>query len=94
MTTASLINFVQSALSVTIPNMLEGSVLVSFGDTKVLCTASVESGVPRWLKGKGKGWVTAEYGMLPRATNTRNQREAACGKQSGSHPRDSASNWP
>ena len=61
----------------------EGSVLVSFGDTKVLCTASVESGVPRWLKGKGKGWVTAEYGMLPRATNTRNQREAARGKQSG-----------
>ncbi len=48
----------------------EGSVLVSFGDTKVLCTASVEAGVPRWLKGKGKGWVTAEYGMLPRATNT------------------------
>ena len=61
----------------------EGSVLVSFGDTKVLCTASVESGVPRWLKGKGKGWITAEYGMLPRATNTRNQREAARGKQSG-----------
>lgn len=61
----------------------EGSVLVSFGDTKVLCTASVEKGVPRWLKGKGKGWVTAEYGMLPRATNTRNQREAARGKQSG-----------
>ncbi len=61
----------------------EGSVLVSFGDTKVLCTASIESGVPRWLKGKGKGWVTAEYGMLPRATNTRNQREAARGKQSG-----------
>ncbi|WP_201533473.1 ribonuclease PH [Psychrobacter ciconiae] len=61
----------------------EGSVLVSFGDTKVLCTASVEAGVPRWLKGKGKGWVTAEYGMLPRATNTRNQREAARGKQSG-----------
>lgn len=61
----------------------EGSVLVCFGDTKVLCTASVESGVPRWLKGKGQGWVTAEYGMLPRATNTRNQREAARGKQSG-----------
>lgn len=61
----------------------EGSVLVSFGDTKVLCTASVEAGVPRWLKGKGKGWVTAEYSMLPRATNTRNQREAARGKQSG-----------
>ncbi|PNK60950.1 ribonuclease PH [Psychrobacter sp. FDAARGOS_221] len=61
----------------------EGSVLVCFGDTKVLCTASVESGVPRWLKGQGQGWVTAEYGMLPRATNTRNQREAARGKQSG-----------
>ncbi|WP_201586615.1 ribonuclease PH [Psychrobacter jeotgali] len=61
----------------------EGSVLVSFGETKVLCTASVESGVPRWLKGKGKGWITAEYGMLPRATNTRNQREATRGKQSG-----------
>jgi ribonuclease PH len=61
----------------------EGSVLVSFGDTKVLCTASVENGVPRWLKGQGKGWITAEYGMLPRATNTRNQREAARGKQSG-----------
>ncbi|WP_367105142.1 ribonuclease PH [uncultured Psychrobacter sp.] len=61
----------------------EGSVLISFGDTKVLCTASIEAGVPRWLKGKGKGWITAEYGMLPRATNTRNQREAARGKQSG-----------
>ncbi len=61
----------------------EGAVLVSFGDTKVLCTASVESGVPRWLKGKGAGWITAEYGMLPRATNTRNQREAARGKQTG-----------
>lgn len=61
----------------------EGSVLVSFGGTKVLCTASVENGVPRWLKGQGKGWITAEYGMLPRATNTRNQREAARGKQSG-----------
>lgn len=61
----------------------EGSVLVSFGETKVLCTASVEAGVPRWLKGQGKGWLTAEYGMLPRATNTRNQREAVRGKQSG-----------
>lgn len=61
----------------------EGSVLVSFGDTKVLCNATVESGVPRWLKGQGKGWLTAEYGMLPRATNTRTQREAARGKQSG-----------
>lgn len=61
----------------------EGSVLVCFGDTKVLCTASVEVGVPRWLKGKGQGWLTAEYGMLPRATGTRTQREAARGKQSG-----------
>ncbi|MEY4516265.1 MAG: hypothetical protein RL180_611 [Pseudomonadota bacterium] len=61
----------------------EGSVLVSFGDTQVLCTASIESGVPRFLKGTGQGWITAEYGMLPRATHTRNQREAAKGKQSG-----------
>lgn len=61
----------------------EGSVLVCFGDTKVLCTASIEAGVPRWLKGQGEGWLTAEYGMLPRATGTRTQREAARGKQSG-----------
>lgn len=61
----------------------EGSVLVSFGDTQVICTASVESGVPRFMKGSGKGWVTAEYGMLPRATGSRNQREAARGKQTG-----------
>ena len=61
----------------------EGSVLACFGDTKVLCTASIEAGVPRWLKGQGKGWLTAEYGMLPRATGTRTQREAARGKQSG-----------
>lgn len=61
----------------------EGAVLVSFGDTKVLCTASIEAGVPRWLKGQNQGWLTAEYGMLPRATNTRTQREAARGKQSG-----------
>ncbi len=61
----------------------EGSVLVEFGNTKVLCNASVEENVPRWLKGKGKGWVTAEYGMLPRATHTRNRREAASGKQGG-----------
>ena len=64
-------------------NHAEGSVLVCFGDTKVLCTASIEAGVPRWLKGQGKGWLTAEYGMLPRATGTRTQREAARGKQSG-----------
>ena len=61
----------------------EGSVLVSFGDTRVLCTASVEARVPAFLRGKGEGWVTAEYGMLPRATNTRNDREAARGKQGG-----------
>jgi ribonuclease PH len=61
----------------------EGSVLVAMGDTHVLCTASVEERVPPFLKGKGTGWVTAEYGMLPRATNTRGRREAAEGKQSG-----------
>ena len=61
----------------------EGSVLVEFGNTKVLCTASVEENVPPFLRGKGKGWVTAEYGMLPRSTNTRTAREAAKGKQSG-----------
>jgi ribonuclease PH len=61
----------------------EGSCLVSFGDTRVLCTASVEQNLPPWLRGKGKGWVTAEYGMLPRATHTRGRREAASGKQSG-----------
>ena len=61
----------------------EGSVLIEFGDTKVLCNASVEKSVPRFLKGSGKGWITAEYGMLPRSTNTRMDREAARGKQSG-----------
>ena len=61
----------------------EGSVLIEFGDTRVLCTASVETNLPPWLRGKGKGWVTAEYGMLPRATHTRGRREAASGKQSG-----------
>lgn len=61
----------------------EGAVLVSYGDTKVLCTASIETQVPRWLKGTGKGWISAEYGMLPRATHERTQREAAKGKQSG-----------
>ena len=61
----------------------EGSVLVSFGDTRVLCTASVDDKVPGFLRGKGEGWVTAEYGMLPRSTNTRNDREAARGKQGG-----------
>ncbi len=61
----------------------EGSVLVEFGDTRVLVTATVEDGVPSFLRGKGEGWVTAEYGMLPRATHTRSAREAARGKQSG-----------
>lgn len=61
----------------------EGSVLVSFGDTKVLCTASVTEGVPRWRKGSGEGWVTAEYSMLPRATNTRGDRESVRGKIGG-----------
>jgi len=61
----------------------EGSCLVKFGDTHVLVTASVEDRLPPWLRGKGEGWVTAEYGMLPRATHTRGQREAAKGKQSG-----------
>lgn len=61
----------------------EGSVLVEFGDTRVLCTASVEDSVPPFLRGQGQGWVTAEYGMLPRATHTRSAREAAKGKQSG-----------
>ena len=61
----------------------EGSVLVSYGDTKVICTASVESGVPGFLRGSGRGWITSEYGMLPRSTNTRMDREAARGKQGG-----------
>lgn len=61
----------------------EGSVLIEFGATRVLCTASVEAKAPAFLRGKGEGWVTAEYGMLPRATNTRNDREAARGKQGG-----------
>ena len=61
----------------------EGSCLVSFGETRVLCTASIEEKVPPFLRGKGEGWVTAEYGMLPRATHTRSSREAAKGKQSG-----------
>src|SRR6185369_16381076 len=61
----------------------EGSVLAEFGDTRVLCTASIESKVPPFLKGKQQGWVTAEYGMLPRATHTRTQREASKGKQAG-----------
>jgi ribonuclease PH len=61
----------------------EGSVLIAFGDTRVLCTASIDNKVPSFLRGKGEGWVTAEYGMLPRATHTRGDREAARGKQGG-----------
>ncbi|MCC2616956.1 ribonuclease PH [Aestuariibacter halophilus] len=61
----------------------EGSVLIEFGNTKVLCNASVEEGVPRFMKGQGKGWITAEYSMLPRATHSRSGREAARGKQGG-----------
>jgi ribonuclease PH len=61
----------------------EGSCLISFGDTRVLCTASIEERIPPWLRGKGEGWVTGEYSMLPRATHTRGSREAAKGKQSG-----------
>jgi ribonuclease PH len=61
----------------------EGSALIEFGDTRVLCTASVEESVPQFLRGKGQGWVTAEYGMLPRSTHTRTAREAAKGKQTG-----------
>ncbi|MCC3290598.1 MULTISPECIES: ribonuclease PH [unclassified Arthrobacter] len=61
----------------------EGSALIEFGNTRVLCTASLTPGVPRWLKGEGKGWVTAEYAMLPRATNTRNDRESVKGKLGG-----------
>jgi ribonuclease PH len=61
----------------------EGSVLVEYGDTKVICTASVDRGVPRFMRGEGRGWLTAEYGMLPRSTNTRMDRESARGKQGG-----------
>lgn len=61
----------------------EGSVLVEFGNTRVICTASITDGVPRFLKGKNQGWITAEYGMLPRATHSRNEREASKGRQSG-----------
>src|SRR5258706_8728172 len=68
------------------PRHAEGSVLVEFGDTRVLCTASVEERVPPFLKDSGRGWVTAEYGMLPRSTHTPTAREAARRKQSGRHP--------
>lgn len=71
------------SLETGVTRYAEGSCLAKFGNTHVLCTASWERGVPPWLKGQGKGWVTAEYGMLPRATHTRGRREAAAGKQSG-----------
>jgi ribonuclease PH len=70
-------------LETGISKYAEGSCLAKFGDTHVLCTASVDAGTPRWLKGQGLGWVTAEYGMLPRSTHTRTDREASRGKQSG-----------
>ena len=70
-------------LETNVTRYAEGSCIAKFGNTHVLCTASWEKGVPGWMKGKGAGWVTAEYGMLPRATHTRARREAAAGKQSG-----------
>lgn len=71
------------SLETGVTRYAEGSCLAKFGHTHVLCTASWEKGVPGWMKGKGEGWVTGEYGMLPRATHTRGRREAAAGKQSG-----------
>ena len=71
-----------------------GSVLVEFGQTRVLCTASVEERVPPWLRGKGKGWVTAEYSMLPGSTSERNDREAAQGQAVGPHAGDPAPHRP
>ena len=71
------------SLEMGIARYAEGSCLAKFGNTHVLCAATFEPGVPGWLKGQGKGWVTAEYGMLPRSTHTRSRREAASGKQSG-----------
>ncbi|MCA8899884.1 MAG: ribonuclease PH [Hyphomonas sp.] len=71
------------ALETNVTRYAEGSCLAKFGNTHVLCTASWDRGVPGWMKGQGRGWVTGEYGMLPRATHTRGRREAAAGKQSG-----------
>ncbi len=73
----------QVSIETNINKHAEGSVLISFGDTKVICTASVEKGVPPFLRGTGKGWITSEYGMLPRSTDTRMGREATRGKQGG-----------
>ena len=72
----------------------EGSVLAEFGETRVLCTASVEEGVPPFLRGQGQGWITAEYGMLPRATHTRTAREAARGQADRADPGDPAADRP
>ena len=71
----------------------EGSVLVEFGNTKILCTATIDDRTPPWLRGKGQGWVTAEYGMLPRSTNSRMGREAARGKQGGRTHGNPSSYW-
>ena len=71
----------------------EGSALIEFGNTRVLCTASFTEGVPRWLKGEGKGWVTAEYAMLPRATNTRSSRESLKGRVGGRTHEISPPDW-
>jgi len=74
-------------------NNAEGSVLVSFGNTRVLCVASFTPGVPRWLVGSGKGWVTSEYAMLPRATHSRSDRESVKGQIGRSNSRDFKINW-
>src|SRR5580658_6390269 len=71
------------SLELGVAKYAEGSCLAKFGDTHVLCTATIEERVPPWMRNSGKGWVTAEYGMLPRSTHTRSDREAARGKQSG-----------
>lgn len=73
----------QIEIETNVTKYAEGSCMIKCGDTHVLCTASIEENVPRWMKGTGKGWVTAEYGMLPRSTHTRMDRESARGKQSG-----------
>ncbi len=82
------------SLETQVSRYAEGSCLAKFGQTHVLCNASVEQGVPPWLKGQGRGWVTGEYGMLPRATHTRGRREAAQGKQIGPHPGNPAPDRP
>mgnify|MGYP003700708765 CR=1 FL=1 len=82
-------------LETNVNKYAEGSCLARFGDTHVLCTASVEESIPPWLRNSGRGWVTAEYGMLPRSTGSRTDREAARGKQSAPAPPPSpAAMWP